>query len=916
MTDASMQFEAAFRALTDYSPMRWQVRLFTRLMKSIPTEGCDLPTGLGKTSVIPIWLIALASQAGNHLVTLPRRLVYIVNRRTVVDQATRVVEAIRRRLLDPTNPSWQMHAKALTQLTAALQKLSARLDDLPLAISTLRGELADNEEWKADPARPAIIVGTIDMIGSKLLFNGYGDGRYHRTHHAGLVGQDSLIIHDEAHLTPAFGELLRSIDDAQDQAREPRPIRIMELSATTRESTDDVLTLEPEDEKDGIVQQRLDAGKNLHLHEVGERDLVKTLADLALKHEAWPCKVLIYVRSPELAQTVVDVLSKELGSDSLSRIALLTGTIRGYERDRLVQENLVFRTLLDNHKPVERTVYLVSTSAGEVGVDFDADHMVCDLTTLESMIQRLGRVNRRGGERRTARIDVVVERREEREAAKGKQQSGGSEFDEALKLTQAILARLNRKENGAHDASPRSLRELLQRLDDSERNKAFSQKPDIPPLTDILLDAWSLTSITKPMPGRPEVAPYLHGLVEKEPPETYVAWRKEVKVLDEAGADAETLRDWFRACRIEARERLRDRTDRVKSALQKLLEKHRKQDRGCDFPVVVLDERGEAERSRLSKIVEKNFNLAYRTIVLPVEAGGLNVKHGTLDGGVVDHSSDVAEASNDADQERRRERWFLTETDGAERWERSTPGDTAPSLPRLRELARVTLRAAPEGAADEVEERYLVLMVSLRQSALEDPEIARTRQTLAQHTSYIEGYAASIAKALKLDSELAKALATAARWHDQGKDRPIWQRFACNANIAVPLAKSIRYLHGRALGGYRHEFGSLLDAQTDEALRKEYASKSELLDLILHLVAAHHGWARPHFEPNGWDNSRTTRDNEQTAAEVMRRFGWLQHRFGRWGLAWMESLLRCADIAASKQATVTPAASRSEEIQA
>lgn len=419
------------------------------------------------------------------------------------------------------------------------------------------------------------------------------------------------------------------------------------------------------------------------------------------------------------------------------------------------------------------------------------------------------------------------------------------------------------------------------------------------------------------MPGRLEVAPYLHGLADKGPPETYVVWRKEVKVLDEVGADLETLRNWFRACRIEARERLRDRSDRVKSALQKLLEKHRKQDQGCDFPVVILDERGEAEHLWLSKIIEKDFGLAYRTVVLPVEAGGLNAQHGTLDSGVVDHASDVAEPVDGTDQDRRRERWVVTETDEAERWERFTTGETAPSTPaNLRELERVTLNAVPEGADDDVEARYLVLLVSLRQSALEDPEITRTVQTLAQHTSYIEGHAASVAKALKLDSELAKALVTAARWHDRGKDRPVWQRFACNANPAVPLAKSMRYLHGRALGGYRHEFGSLLEAQTDEALKKGWTSKPELLDLILHLVAAHHGWARPHFELNAWDHTRTTRDNEQAAAQVMRRFGRLQQRFGRWGLAWLESLLRCADIAASKQSAETPAPSRPEGIRA
>src|SRR5262249_21972179 len=44
------------------------------------------------------------------------------------------------------------------------------------AVGTLRGQFADNREWSADPARPAVNVGTVDMIGSRLLFSGYGIG--------------------------------------------------------------------------------------------------------------------------------------------------------------------------------------------------------------------------------------------------------------------------------------------------------------------------------------------------------------------------------------------------------------------------------------------------------------------------------------------------------------------------------------------------------------------------------------------------------------------------------------------------------------------------------------------------------------------------------------------------------------------
>src|SRR5690606_32529461 len=240
-------------------------------------------------------------------------------------------------------------------------------------------EFADNEEWKADPARPAIIIGTIDMIGSKLLFSGYGDGRYGRAHHAGLIGQDALIVHDEAHLTPAFSKLLCTIADEQMRSEEPRCVHVMELSATPRTTNADDTQLEPEDESDAqtghIVTQRLDARKWLYLHKYN--DVIEGLVENAKAHAETPVKVLIYLRSPENAQKVADELKKKLNDQTGERVALLTGTIRGHERDRLVAENPVYRALFDHAANVPHSVFLVSTSAGEVGIDLDADHMVC-----------------------------------------------------------------------------------------------------------------------------------------------------------------------------------------------------------------------------------------------------------------------------------------------------------------------------------------------------------------------------------------------------------------------------------------------------------------------------------------------------------------------------------------------------------
>ncbi len=95
-----------------------------------------MPTGLGKTAVMAIWLIARAAGA-----RVPRRLVYVVDRRAVVDQATQVAGDLRDFVAEQPN------------LKAAL----CLEDNGALPISTLRGKFLDNREWLADPSVPAIV---------------------------------------------------------------------------------------------------------------------------------------------------------------------------------------------------------------------------------------------------------------------------------------------------------------------------------------------------------------------------------------------------------------------------------------------------------------------------------------------------------------------------------------------------------------------------------------------------------------------------------------------------------------------------------------------------------------------------------------------------------------------------------------
>jgi len=884
-----MDFDKAFESLTGFVPMRWQARLFNRFVENDIPSLCDIPTGLGKTSVVVLWLLALVEQAESGLVQLPRRLVYIVNRRTVVDQATETVEQIRKRLLHPNHIEWLGHTSTLKAISKILQALCV-IQEVPLAVSTLRGELADNEEWKVDPARAAIVVGTIDMIGSKLLFSGYGDGRYYRSHHAGLIGQDSLIVHDEAHLVPAFSDLLRAIRKEQEREAKrnkdaggiTRPVRVIELSATSRGGTDNGFELNQEDLEDKIPRLRLSASKRLYLHPTEDNDVVPRIVELSRASGKVSHKILIYVRSPETAKQVVERLARDLESDSRKRVALLTGTIRGYERDLLVAENPVYRAFLDHTCQPESPVYLVSTSAGEVGVDLDADHLVCDLTTLDALVQRIGRVNRCGGLSRNARIDVV---------GKPSSSDDKTEFQKAIRKTFSFFESY---EEGV-DVSPSNLRRLLSIPEAKWIEAAFSPKPKAPMLTDILLDSWSLSSVAV-MPGRPEVAPFLHGFTH-DPPETIIAWRQEIGLLAKKNVDEEALSLWFRACRTEARERLRDVTDRVKKGLESLLKEHRQQDRNADFPIVIFNERGEARWYQLSEILGSHFSLAYKTVILPAEVGGLD-QNGMLNPKAVRPLEGVRiDVAEDGPSDQSRQRWLRRgAADDTEHFERLLTGEISEVLPdNFREKTRISIKQPEEGEID-AERVDLVLLVSPGLSALENPETVSIRQTLVSHTQTIAETVGAIACNLGL-THLQETLVTAARWHDRGKDRPVWQRYARNDSSIEPLAKATRYLHPRALGGYRHEFGSLLEAMEDDGL-KESADRN----LALHLIAAHHGWARPHFDPRAYDNARTSSDNQKAACEVMGRFGRLQEQFGRWGLAWLESLVRCADIASSRSA--------------
>jgi CRISPR-associated endonuclease/helicase Cas3 len=188
---------------------------------------------------------------------------------------------------------------------------------------------------------------------------------------------------------------------------------------------------------------------------------------------------------------------------------------------------------------------------------------------------------------------------------------------------------------------------------------------------------------------------------------------------------------------------------------------------------------------------------------------------------------------------------------------------------------------------------------------------------LKDHLDHIEQVAASIASGL--EPRLTDAVIRSARLHDWGKVDVRYQAWLRNGDHMAaryskePIAKSGKdnLLAQKDAGlpdDFRHELLSFLFAE------KSAEAQGKMRDLILHLIAAHHGYCRP-FAPvipdphadcvsyNGIEICKQERiDNapHRLGSGIPDRFWRLTSAYGWWGLAYLEAMLRLADWRASR----------------
>ncbi len=894
-------FVSNFVKLTGYVPFIWQSRLFhDYFLKGNLPSALDIPTGLGKTSVIALWYLALKQRPD-----LPRRIVYVVDRRAVVDQATTVAENIK-----------------------------TKSGDEDLNVSTLRGKLLDNRNWLSNPAVPTIIVGTIDMIGSRLLFSGYGVSRKMRSYHAGLLGTDTLIVLDESHLVPAFEKLLQTIErgtntkeantfgplsDAEQNII--RPLRLLSLSATGKydnlEESTEIFQLSNDDKNDCYVKKRLLAYKRLIIQEF--YDSKKCLFEL-LAEQAWnisvqngPSRIIVYCDLRDDAVKVKREIDKKIRSEYGNQnrkpmSELLVGGRRILEREKIAIW-LKDTGFIDGIGEVlEHSVFLMATAAGEVGIDLDADHMVCDLVEWERIVQRLGRVNRRGI--KESNIYVVVAPRK------------NLKQDDLHRLRKPLDLLRSFKSNNGHDASPDSILDLKTRatVDSKIRRLLIQAGKTItlqPALTRALLDAWSFTSLKNHI-GRPSnIQPWLRGWEDNQKLTATVVWRKylpvhanlsnkEVEEFFEAAAPhiSETLEtETYRVCewlKNSARTRFQNEQtlsarDTSQSSTDDQIQPLCKQ----DIIAYILSPTRELVKMKIkgkncveirgSDLENKEFVAKLKEEYLPNSMLVLDARFGGLsdDGMLVASEKKIPQVVDDGSE-------WITDQNGIPivrcRVKMTSDDDTIEFESGWYERIRFELNKSE----DEETKEWLVVEKMLDDAETEDDRSTAPFQELDEHQAWTERKARCIAASLSLPENYVNVLAISARLHDEGKRLNRWQQAFNAPKDNKVYAKTKGPINIRLLDNYRHEFGSLsyVEQNLDFQMLNE-----DLQDLVLHLVVSHHGWGRPVVSTHGCDEPPSSL--EQRAYDVTLRFERLQNQWGPWGLAWWEALLRSADQQAS-----------------
>jgi CRISPR-associated endonuclease/helicase Cas3 len=373
----TLNFDLFFFQCTGFTPYEWQRLLATSGFPDV----LSVPTGLGKTEAVLAWawrrLIAGKSE--------PLHLVYCLPMRSLV---TQTVHRLR------------SYFEAFKSTTPAF--------DVP--VHQLMGGANDNA-WTKHPDKPWVLVGTQDQLLSRALNRGYCMSRFEWSVHFGLLNNDCRWLIDEVQLMgPGLWTTsqLDWIRRKRFESLKPCPTTWMSatvgtsfLSTTDRVRDDLDKPSVEQDAFEGKLTAALTGDDGLKWWREAKRPLEwwqpeaappdAIAASVKAKHAAGTLSLVI-CNTVDMARAVFGALS------TIDHKVLLTSRFRREDRARHEQRLIDFDAqrkagTLPKDDP---GLICVSTQVIEAGVDISAHRLFTELAPWPSMLQRLGRLNRKG----------------------------------------------------------------------------------------------------------------------------------------------------------------------------------------------------------------------------------------------------------------------------------------------------------------------------------------------------------------------------------------------------------------------------------------------------------------------------------------------------------------------------------------
>lgn len=933
----AFDFPAFFDAIHGYAPFPWQRRLVERLDDTNEwPDVLDLPTGSGKTAALDAAVFHLALRADKPA-EAALRVALVVDRRLVVDDAHARATKIACELENPSKHP------VLEEVARRLRRLAGEKAP-PLIARRLRGGAPLEYDWARTPTQPTILCSTVDQVGSRLLFRGYGVSDRMKPVHAGLLGTDTLVLLDEAHLSEPFRETMEAVREFGGAG-----IKTVVLSATPGARPKRPLGLDKDDCADPTLKARLGARKPVRLRAVrgkAEETLAEEARGIAKRLRASGTvkpAVGVVVNRVALARAVFGRLE---GDDDVDTI-LMIGRSRGVGRDDIVKRLEPFRTGKEQRRAAARPLFLVATQCLEVGVDLDLDGLVAQAASADALRQRFGRLNRAGRDIRSEGIIVAV-------AGDVAKRADDPVYGDRIRKTWEVLNEVAGK-SGSVDFG---IDALDPRLCDAGLAAPRAAAPVLMPA---YLHLWSQTW---PRPAAdPEIGLFLHG-AERASANVSVIWRGDVTNNDRH--EHRSLTESMQLVSPRAAEAIevplwaaRAWLRRARGALDDFSDAPEKPAEEGDG-----DRRGDHERDAFRWAGADDSHTRWirpgelrpgDVIVVPCTDGGCDNF-----GWKPDSDESVEDVADRAAEPWRGRRWAVRVASDIRGWDGVKPllqDENLGGLELVERLLDVLPRDTENGSDKDnggagrgrsVRQSLELLRrargwrigvyfpyaggrgggaVLVAERGIEDspepvtgaPATESDRHSmrsskpvlLDNHGRRVARYACDFAKRVGLSDTIARDVWLAALLHDSGKADPRFQCLLSGGNIwnrpdGPPLAKSGRLSAKGAWEraglpkGWRHEALSVQIVQTHSRL-------ADACDpgLVLWLIGVHHGFGRPFFDfvDPQWEGAAGPHAPAFSfdGADWPQLFEALKRRYGIWRLAHLEAVLRLADHRASEE---------------